>query len=105
MRARSRALASTMAFSETNSQRAWGFVFEDGVCGAQFGGGGGAGGARGPRSEPEGFFGTDGVVKGEGIGAEHDSLGIKRNPLLQNVLELRGINVITHQRGIGVNIF
>src|SRR5258708_12415594 len=41
------------------------------------------------RREPEGFLRADGVAEREGVGAEHDALRIKRNPLFQDIFLAR----------------
>src|SRR5712664_1306925 len=48
---------------------------------------------------------AEGVVEREGVGAEHHALGIERNPLLQDVFQFGGIDVIADEGRIGVDVF
>ena len=62
----------------------------------ELGQGGGQGRARRLGRQPERLFRPDGVVKRKSVGPKHDFFREQRNPLLENVFELRGINVIAH---------
>src|SRR5437868_9907117 len=81
------------------------FVFAEGALADEFGESAGESGARGVRGKPETFFRAKRVIERESVGAEHHFVRIKREQLLQDLLELRGVEQFGLKRSIEINVF
>src|SRR5579862_10014918 len=60
--------------------------------------------AAGADGEPEAFFGAECIVKRKGVGAKHHFIGIERDELLENVLELRGVEHFRLQGSVEIDV-